>query len=54
MEVDVGEDEDETGGMVHGETYDQYVPCKLALGLPHPDPIVETASLASANPPDIT
>ena len=45
---------DEEGGMVHGETYDQYKPAKLSLGLPHPDPIVETLSLASVQPPDIT
>ena len=25
----------------------------LKIGLPHPDPIVETASLASVEPPDV-
>lgn len=32
----------------------EYMPAKLAFGLPHPDPVVETASLASVEPPDIT
>ncbi|XP_055343644.1 protein strawberry notch homolog 1-like isoform X2 [Paramacrobiotus metropolitanus] len=48
------EEEEDDGGMIHGEAYDQYIPSKLALGLPHPDPIVETLSLASVSPPDIT
>lgn len=30
------------------------MPAKLAFGVPHPDPVVETASLASVEPPDIT
>jgi hypothetical protein len=29
-------------------------PAKVQEGLPHPDPIVETATLASVSPPDIT
>ena len=31
-----------------------YVPSKLHLGAAHPDPVVETASLAAVEPPDIT
>lgn len=31
-----------------------YVPSKLHVGAPHPDPVVETASLAAVEPPDIT
>ena len=31
-----------------------YVPSKLRLGAAHPDPVVETASLAAVEPPDIT
>lgn len=55
LEVQLGLVEgDEEGGMIHGETYDQYKPSKLTLGLPHPDPIVETLSLGSVQPPDIT
>ena len=55
LEVQLGLVEgDEEGGMVHGETYDQYKPSKLTIGLPHPDPIVETLSLGSVQPPDVT
>lgn len=32
----------------------EYQPAKLDFGKPHPDPVVETASLASVEPPDIT
>lgn len=32
----------------------EYRPAKLDFGMPHPDPVVETASLASVEPPDIT
>ena len=31
-----------------------YVPSKLHVGAAHPDPVVETASLAAVEPPDIT
>lgn len=31
-----------------------YVPSKLHIGAAHPDPVVETASLAAVEPPDIT
>jgi hypothetical protein len=31
-----------------------YKPSKLKIGGPHPDPVVETASLAAVEPPDIT
>ncbi|GFR48741.1 hypothetical protein Agub_g10699, partial [Astrephomene gubernaculifera] len=36
------------------DIYEQYKPSKVSEGPPHPDPIVETASLASVAPPDIT
>lgn len=36
------------------ETYSDYVPSKLTIGRPHPDPVVETSSLATVEPPDIT
>jgi P-loop containing NTP hydrolase pore-1 len=32
----------------------EYRPAKLDFGVPHPDPVVETASLASVEPPDIS
>ena len=35
------------------ETYSNYKPSKLDVGLPHPDPVVETASLASVESPDV-
>ncbi|XP_020563107.1 protein strawberry notch homolog 1 isoform X3 [Oryzias latipes] len=44
------EEEDELG---HAETYAEYMPMKLKIGLRHPDPVVETSSLSSVNPPDV-
>lgn len=35
------------------ETYADYVPAKLTIGKPHPDPVVETSSLSTVEPPDI-
>lgn len=32
----------------------EYKPAKLSFGRPHPDAVVETASLAAVEPPDIT
>ncbi|KAG8043403.1 hypothetical protein GUJ93_ZPchr0458g22439 [Zizania palustris] len=50
--IDVEREEDE-GGTV-GETFTDYRPPKLSLGLPHPDPIVETSSLSAVQPPEPT
>uniref|UniRef100_A0A3Q3FJI9 Protein strawberry notch homolog 1 n=1 Tax=Kryptolebias marmoratus TaxID=37003 RepID=A0A3Q3FJI9_KRYMA len=44
------EEEDELG---HAETYAEYMPMKLKIGLRHPDPVVETSSLSSVSPPDV-
>ncbi|XP_047426383.1 protein strawberry notch homolog 1 isoform X3 [Mugil cephalus] len=44
------EEEDELG---HAETYAEYMPMKLRIGERHPDPVVETSSLSSVNPPDV-
>ena len=44
-------DEDEELG--HAETYADYMPSKLKIGLRHPDPVVETSSLASVEPPEV-
>uniref|UniRef100_A0AAX7VQ09 Protein strawberry notch homolog 1 n=1 Tax=Astatotilapia calliptera TaxID=8154 RepID=A0AAX7VQ09_ASTCA len=44
------EEEDELG---HAETYAEYMPQKLKVGLRHPDPVVETSSLSSVSPPDV-
>ena len=35
-------------------TFTDYRPAKLGYGAPHPDPVVETASLAAVEPPDVT
>lgn len=50
--IDVEREEDE-GGTV-GETFIDYIPPKLSLGLPHPDPVVETTSLSAVQPPEPT
>lgn len=34
------------------ETYSDYQPLKLKIGKPHPDPVVETTSLTTVEPPD--
>uniref|UniRef100_A0A8D3D106 Protein strawberry notch homolog 1 n=1 Tax=Scophthalmus maximus TaxID=52904 RepID=A0A8D3D106_SCOMX len=44
------EEEDELG---HAETYAEYMPMKLKIGLRHPDPVVETSSLSSVSPPEV-
>merc|ERR1719220_2911014 len=44
------EDEEDMGVI---ETYSNYKPPKLKVGLPHPDPVVETASLASVESADV-
>uniref|UniRef100_A0A0D9X5G9 PHD-type domain-containing protein n=1 Tax=Leersia perrieri TaxID=77586 RepID=A0A0D9X5G9_9ORYZ len=50
--VDVEREEDEGG--TAGETFMDYRPPKLSLGLPHPDPVVETSSLSAVQPPEPT
>uniref|UniRef100_A0A164XUU3 PHD-type domain-containing protein n=1 Tax=Daucus carota subsp. sativus TaxID=79200 RepID=A0A164XUU3_DAUCS len=50
MEV---EREEDSGGVV-GETFTDYRPPKLSIGPPHPDPVVETASLSAVQPPEPT
>ena len=47
----VGDDEEEYGVK---ETYSEYSPVYLTYGLPHPDTVVESSSLASVLPPAIT
>jgi hypothetical protein len=42
------------GGDEGSVTFIEYEPRKLPYGSPHPDPVVETASLAAVPPPDIT
>ena len=44
------EDEEDMGVI---ETYSNYKPTKLNIGHSHPDPVVETASLASVEPAEV-
>ncbi|XP_071551704.1 protein strawberry notch homolog 1 isoform X1 [Panulirus ornatus] len=48
-EEDVEEDDD----MGIAETYADYMPSKLKVGIKHPDQVVETASMSSVEPPDV-
>lgn len=34
-------------------SYTVYEPRKLKLGVPHPDPVVENASMAAVDPPEL-
>lgn len=43
-----------TAVSTHNPNSQDYVPSKLHVGAAHPDPVVETASLAAVEPPDIT
>eukprot|EP00232_Nephroselmis_pyriformis_P010081 CAMPEP_0182902484 /NCGR_PEP_ID=MMETSP0034_2-20130328/30509_1 /TAXON_ID=156128 /ORGANISM="Nephroselmis pyriformis, Strain CCMP717" /LENGTH=189 /DNA_ID=CAMNT_0025037161 /DNA_START=77 /DNA_END=643 /DNA_ORIENTATION=- len=36
------------------EELEEYIPSKLKIGVRHPDPVVETASLSATEPPDIS
>ncbi|OBS68912.1 hypothetical protein A6R68_02525 [Neotoma lepida] len=46
-------EEDDEEEMGHAETYAEYMPIKLKVGLRHPDAVVETSSLSSVTPPDV-
>lgn len=48
------EDDKAEDQMGVAETYADYKPAKLNFGQPHPDAVVETASLSSVEPTDIT
>uniref|UniRef100_A0A8C3FUH3 Protein strawberry notch homolog 2 n=1 Tax=Chrysemys picta bellii TaxID=8478 RepID=A0A8C3FUH3_CHRPI len=47
-------DEEETEELGHTETYADYVPSKSKIGKQHPDRVVETSTLSSVPPPDVT
>lgn len=47
-------DDDETEELGHTETYADYIPTKSKIGKHHPDRVVETSTLSSVPPPDIT
>ncbi|XP_052757645.1 protein strawberry notch-like isoform X4 [Galleria mellonella] len=52
MPAEEEEVDDEDMGVA--ETYADYMPLKLKLGRKHPDPVVETASLSSVEPAEVT
>ncbi|XP_039694932.1 protein strawberry notch homolog 2 [Pteropus medius] len=47
-------EEDESEELGHTEVYADYVPSKSKIGKQHPDRVVETSTLSSVPPPDIT
>ncbi|XP_070347147.1 protein strawberry notch homolog 2 isoform X2 [Equus asinus] len=47
-------EEEEAEELGHTETYADYVPTKSKIGKQHPDRVVETSTLSSVPPPDIT
>uniref|UniRef100_A0A8C9FEB3 Protein strawberry notch homolog 2 n=1 Tax=Pavo cristatus TaxID=9049 RepID=A0A8C9FEB3_PAVCR len=47
-------DEEETEELGQTETYAEYIPSKSKIGKHHPDHVVETSTLSSVPPPDIT
>uniref|UniRef100_A0A4W4HB97 Protein strawberry notch homolog 2 n=1 Tax=Electrophorus electricus TaxID=8005 RepID=A0A4W4HB97_ELEEL len=47
-------DEEETEELGHVDTYAEYKPLKSTIGISHPDIVVETSTLSSVPPPDIT
>ncbi|CAF0734648.1 unnamed protein product [Adineta steineri] len=53
LETEEDEEEEQQSAQA-ADTYSDYMPLKLRLGDRHPDPVVETSSLASVELPDIT
>ncbi|XP_029284930.1 strawberry notch homolog 2b isoform X2 [Cottoperca gobio] len=47
-------EEEETDELGHVDTYAEYRPSKSTIGISHPDIVVETSTLSSVPPPDIT
>lgn len=52
-EVAEEKDVEEDDGHFQADTYAEYMPSKLKIGLKHPDAVVETSSLSSVLPPNI-
>ena len=50
--LDIPEEEAEEE-IFQADTYADYMPSKLKVGLKHPDSVVETSSLSSVRPPDV-
>ncbi|XP_034560911.1 protein strawberry notch homolog 2 isoform X3 [Notolabrus celidotus] len=47
-------EEEETEELGHVDTYAEYKPSKSTIGISHPDIVVETNTLSSVPPPDVT
>ncbi|XP_037554120.1 protein strawberry notch homolog 2 isoform X2 [Nematolebias whitei] len=47
-------DEEEAEELGHVDTYAEYKPSKSTIGISHPDIVVETNTLSSVPPPDVT
>lgn len=47
-------EEEETEELGHVDTYAEYRPSKSTIGISHPDIVVETSTLSSVPPPDVT
>ncbi|CAG0894216.1 unnamed protein product [Darwinula stevensoni] len=47
------EDDDDEEELGLADTFSDYMPSKLKVGSKHPDPVVETATLASVKPPNV-
>ncbi|XP_026061239.1 protein strawberry notch homolog 2-like isoform X1 [Carassius auratus] len=54
LEEEEEADEEETEELGHADTYAEYKPSKSTIGNSHPDFVVETNTLSSVPPPDIT
>ncbi|XP_059418955.1 protein strawberry notch homolog 2-like isoform X2 [Carassius carassius] len=54
LEEEEEADEEETEDLGHADTYAEYKPSKSTIGISHPDIVVETNTLSSVPPPDIT
>ncbi|XP_033106947.1 protein strawberry notch-like isoform X2 [Anneissia japonica] len=50
----VDQEDEEEAEMSQADTFSNYKPSKSEVGLKHPDLVVETSSLASVQPPDVT
>uniref|UniRef100_A0A7M5XKE9 Uncharacterized protein n=1 Tax=Clytia hemisphaerica TaxID=252671 RepID=A0A7M5XKE9_9CNID len=47
------DDDDPDQQLIHTDTFADYMPLKVHVGYTHPDPVVETSSMASVAPPDV-
>nr|XP_033812612.1 protein strawberry notch homolog 2 isoform X2 [Geotrypetes seraphini] len=54
VEEEEEDEEAEAEELGHTETYADYIPSKSKIGKHHPDRVVETSTLSSVPPPDIT